>query len=536
MYLAEVVIPQVFTAFAEDSKYLENGLRQIQYYCVKCHQPFAAAWGRIPGCMSYVERGARFYCPNCGTLHERHIAYVETDETVPVTVRLTLKSYKNLVVFEVYSDAMYFNKLFTVYKRKYKECFRFDIAKQTAVFSRYHNGKLYESLEFTNPSMPDVLYKSILRFFSSDSLANCNQKSEMMAILRLLRETVHKSMEKYLKHKIQPLHVSSGQVYGTFLVPLLNIGYRLKFPDAPNLPSVYREGSNVIKEFLASYMVSHSLESVFDTVTRKKDSVTAIIEATGLPNKAAVRRELGANLFEVGRLVEAFKLCSNYDFAMRVHAALKTLMVKRNYVPNTELLTFLACMRSYYGEAGVAQLVESPEELDMFDCLRLYRQLNEANKLAIVEEKVKLKELHDWMAKKHRRQNHSNMAFNVPDHIVKRLSMQTNRLKFFLPKESFELLEAGEELHNCVASYGKDVKDNAKWIVLIADDKGKLAACLEVKGRQLLQAKIDRNKPVSVDEKLNAEIIAWAEKANLEVKTHDVKKPVEASAEAAAAV
>jgi len=536
MYLAEVVIPQMFTAFAEDMKYIDNGLHQIQYYCVKCDQSFAVAWGRISGCMGYIERGSHFRCPYCGTHHEKHVAYVEADETVPVNVRLALKTYKDAVVFEVYSSAMYFNKLFNVYKRNYKESFRFDIAKQTAVFSRYHNGKLHESLEFSNPSMPDVLYKSILRFFFANSLANCNQKTELMAILKLLRDTVHKSMEKHLKHKVSHLFVTPGQLYGTFLVPLLNIGYRLKFPDAPNLPSVYREGSNVIKEFLASYMVSHSLESVFDIVTRKKDSVTAIIEATGLPNKAAVRRELGASLFEVGRLVEAFKLCNNYDFAMRVHAGLKTLMIKRNYISNDELMAFLACMRSYYGEVGVVQLVETPEELDMFDCLRLYRQLNEANKLAIVEEKVKLKDLHDWMAKKHRRQNHSNMAFNVPDHIVKRLSMQTNRLKFFLPKESFELLEAGEELHNCVASYGKDVKDNARWIVLIADDKGKLAACLEVNGRQLVQAKIDRNKPVGIDEKLNAEIIAWAEKANLEIKTSDVKKPVEASAEAAAAV
>ena len=68
--------------------------------------------------------------------------------------------------------------------------------------------------------------------------------------------------------------------------------------------------------------------------------------------------------------------------------------------------------------------------------------------------------------------------------------MQKDRMKFFLPKESLELLEAGTELHNCVASYGSDMKDNSKWIVLVADDKGKLAACLEV--REEINAGQDR--------------------------------------------
>jgi hypothetical protein len=131
------------------------------------------------------------------------------------------------------------------------------------------------------------------------------------------------------------------------------------------------------------------------------------------------------------------------------------------------------------------------------------------------------------MALVHRRQTHLNLKFSVPEHIVKRLSMQTERLRFFLPKESLELLEAGTELHNCVASYGEAMKNNRKWVVLVADDRGKLAACLEVQGKKLVQAKIDMNKPVASDAKLNAEVIAWAKETNIEISTKDLKLETE---------
>jgi len=78
------------------------------------------------------------------------------------------------------------------------------------------------------------------------------------------------------------------------------------------------------------------------------------------------------------------------------------------------------------------------------------------------------------------------------------------------------------ELHNCVASYGAAMKDNKKWVVLVADDKGKLAACLEVQGKKLVQAKIDTNKKVSTNPKLNAEILEWAKKAGLKIDTSDI--------------
>ena len=104
--------------------------------------------------------------------------------------------------------------------------------------------------------------------------------------------------------------------------------------------------------------------------------------------------------------------------------------------------------------------------------------------------------------------------------------MQQEQIKFFLPKESRELVAAGKELHNCVASYAIAMEGHKKWIVLVANDKGKLVACLEVVGTTLVQAKLINNQRVAKDDKLNAEVIAWAETANIDIKTNDVKMPI----------
>lgn len=526
MIISEVVIPKMFTAYAEDMKYLGNGLHQIQYFCEECDQAFASAWGKLPNSMSWYERGKYFYCPYCGTQHGSHVAYIKHGEKVPYKTRLTLKTYKDLVLLEIYCDTVKFDDLFSVRGGKYKEVFRFDISKQIVTFSRFENGKCeFESLEIGNPFELDIFSKSILGFFQPNSLGNSDQKGELNGILKELRETVHGMLEKRLKYKIPSMYVSPGQRYGTFLLPIFNIAFRIAFPDAPNLPIEYREAPGTLKNFWAMQMIeSHEyMADVMKLTRRKTDCTTALVTVKGLPNKAAVRQAVGQNIFEVDRVKAAFDLCKNYDYAIRLHAGLKALSTKSHIHSYQDLCAFLASMLPTYGERGIVQIVETVDGEDLWDCVQLYRQLSPENQEAISLEHVKVKALHDWMAKKHRRQSHKNQKFNVPDHIVKRLSMQTNRLKFFLPKESIELLEAGAELHNCVATYGTAMKDNSKWIVLVADDSGRLAACLEIQGKKLVQAKTDKNRLVANDSKLNADVLVWAKEANLEIKTTDVK-------------
>jgi len=520
---AEVVIPQMFTAYAEDLGYLENGLHHFQYYCESCGQAFTSAWGKAPGATHY-EKGRHFHCPYCGMRHADNAIAIGRNVQAPNKIRLSVKTYKSIVILEINSSIVQFRDLLRVYGGKYKERFRFNLAKRTTTFTRYNEDCKVETLEIGNPFKLEFLSKSILKFFIPYSLIKQGERMKFNELLKTLRESVHERLEKQLGYKIPSMYVSPGSYYGMFLLPIMNMAYRVMLPDAPNLPAIYRNDQATIGFFWKARLIEdHSFMDEAITLAKKskKAFVTALAEVRSLPDKPAIRKILNGDPFDVVLLKKAFELCQNYDYAVRMFARLKEL--GNGYQLKTEQFKFLEKMRSLYGEAGIVHMVEDAIHLRLWDCFSLYNQLNPENREAIKTEQVRIKDLHDWMVIRHRRQEHKNLKFEVPEPIIRRLSMQTDRLKFFMPKESMELLEAGMTLHNCVASYGKAMKDNSSWVVLVADDKGKLSACLEVQGRKLVQAKIDKNKPAANDPKLNSEILAWAKGAGLQIKTGDLK-------------
>lgn len=531
MLLAEVIVPQMFTAYAEDLGCVESsGLHHFQYFCEHCDQIFASAWGGIPGAISWCERGSYFYCTNCGKRHHDNVVYINRKEAAPYKIRLAVKSYENLITFEAYSKTLRFDDYLRTLDGSYKEIFRFNIPKQKASFTIYDNGEEVETLEVGNPYELDVLNKSILRFFRPNSMANKEQKLELSRILRVFRESVQCKLEKHLGYRVPSMFVSQGQYYGTFLLPILNMAFRLNCPDAPNLPIIYREEPENVRQFWNSKMLKDYnydfVNEVISLTRQKRSFVSAMIAVHSLPEKPTVRKLINEDPFGIYMLTKAFAICQNYDNAIRLYHGLSNLTTWGSG-RFKELFRFIQKIKPLYDESGIIYLVDKAKEFQIWDCIGLYSQLNAENRKSLKAEKVRLRDLHDWMSLRHKKQTHVNIKFDVPDHIINRLTMQSNRLKFFLPGESMELLEAGYQLHNCVASYGKAMKDNQKWIVLVADDKGKLAACLEVRGKALVQAKLDKNIPVSENEVLNNEIVSWAKDANIRISTQDVRLPKE---------
>ena len=535
--LAELTILKMFTAYARDEGWLKsNELHHKQYYCNECNLLFAAAWGLIQGSMNYSERGSYFYCPHCGTKHHKNVALLKPEEVAPDKMYLAVKEYRNAVTLEVSYNSIQLPDYLHIHKAPHhKECFKFDIKTQTSTFSQHYRGIPDLSYEIGNPYNLDIMglidYRSILLYFQPFSIVSSEEKPKLCEMIKVLRETVHRKLEKHLGYKVSSMFVSSGQYHGTFLLPILNIAYRLACPDAPNLPAIYRESPKAIQDFWASNLIEDFgyMNRVMAATRKGKSFISALIETAQLPDKRFVRHSLLKDPFLISLFMKSFSLCENYDHATQILEGSVVLArgAEQMYIDNywKSLWPFLDTLKQYYGEPGIIRLVVDYKELRTRDCINLYNQLNPENKQALVDEKVKLRDLHDWMSLRHKKQTHVNLKFNVPDHIIKRLSMQTDRLKFFMPKESMELLEAGHTLNNCVASYGQAMKDNSKWIVLVADDKGKLAVCLEIKGNEVIQAKTNRNNPVSNDVKLNSEVIAWAKEANLKIKTADIRVP-----------
>ncbi len=352
--IAEVVIPQMFTAFAQDLGYSQyNGLHHKQYYCKNCGQSFSAAWGIKPGCFWRSEYGNVFRCPRCGVEHSKHVVIASNEEELPDKVRLTVKEYQDVVTLEVNCKTVYFTGVLLPRTGRYKEVFRFDTKKQSVLFYRNSNEVDREAVEIGSPFDISLFEKSILWYFQPISLAVKNHKKELNRILRVLRETVHRKMEKHQKHKISSMFVNPGTEHGTFLLPLLNIAYRVSCPDAPNLPSIYRESKEVIVRFWDSKIFSQEDFETLKTnmaevikLNRKRGNnfVSSMIQVFKLPDTPFIRKAIHEEPFNVMILSRAFQLCRNYDNACRMYKGLLNILTVRQGI-NNNILWFLQEMK-----------------------------------------------------------------------------------------------------------------------------------------------------------------------------------------------
>lgn len=92
-------------------------------------------------------------------------------------------------------------------------------------------------------------------------------------------------------------------------------------------------------------------------------------------------------------------------------------------------------------------------------------------------------------------------------------------------------MKIGKELKNCVRTYKDRVLNKTIAIVAVADDSGKLIACLElaksdhtkIRFDKLVQAKLYANAPATKDGAVNGAIVSWANKHHIKPLTTDIE-------------
>lgn len=519
--LMELKFGPLFSAYMNQLKGQE-----YQYLCESCQQRFSALWNLRASAMNpWVSRGSFARCPYCGTHHDKHVCVGGNGEFMPYKLHLTLQESKDALTVINRYKAFCFTGRYSTDACTGKEVFRFDVKKLTATFTHFPDADhptQAASFDISSPFDRRLLDQSVLRFVGSNSLIRSAAGGQIVAFMKLLRESVLAKYRRKYGHKpVETLYFPyTGTAFGLFLLPLQNIAYRMVYSDLKG-------------NILRSYEESHWPEqehpsSIYDRITpelfqkvnllRQKGIGTprALLQAAELPETATNQRILSQDIYSYGKLIAAHSLVKNHDLANRLFLSLPPKMDRA-----TE--TFLRFIGKEYGESGMVRMTENPHKYILSDCIRLYGLLTEENRKTIHHRTTRLRDLHDHMSLTHKKQQNPLYNFTVPQHIVSRLAMQTDRLRFYLPQDSMELLEAGHSLHNCVASYGKAVHDKEKMIVLIAADNGSLTGCLEIRENSIVQAKCDRNKSVYTDERLNLAVIEWAKKANLAIATTDIQ-------------
>jgi hypothetical protein len=97
------------------------------------------------------------------------------------------------------------------------------------------------------------------------------------------------------------------------------------------------------------------------------------------------------------------------------------------------------------------------------------------------------------------RYENKNITFSyTPEE--KKLEDNIQGYDFCLPENSYELCEIGNVLHNCVASYSESVKEKSCTIVY-AKKYGEYKICIELRGKEIFQERVDHNKAPDALEK-----------------------------------
>ncbi|MBR1721879.1 MAG: PcfJ domain-containing protein [Treponema sp.] len=102
----------------------------------------------------------------------------------------------------------------------------------------------------------------------------------------------------------------------------------------------------------------------------------------------------------------------------------------------------------------------------------------------------------------------SNISYQVENkNIVFKYSPEQEKLEddidgyfFRLPKDSYQMCEIGTALHNCVASYAGSVQKKECTIVYAQKD-GEYKICIEVREKEIVQERINRNANPGEEEK-----------------------------------
>lgn len=542
--IAELDIPSIYKGFGRriESDYsIHDFYRIYQYYCAECGSYFTAkrlGKRNLYGVPDFGEN--KVTCPCCGNSYATNTkiqdlyyfgsyakSQPDSDNGV-ISCNMRLYEAENTIKLKLTYDTMIFSDN-NVKREKVTEELLFNVKDWNTRFRMIIGQTETMHMMLGNPLNRYFLERTFIADISNRNGA-VNQGKEICAFLKFLRNRIQKKFKKINGFELKSPYVSYGNTFGRMAYPLFNLAYRLAFPDAKNLKVKFANNTNYDYSFMSLYGVSKTDENIWQEVVeqKEKDRFTALRKMYNLPNTTHVRRLMHENIFDCINYSRARKLCLNQDICMSIFKKIKQMkslgmdMYFAKSRSTKGLYKELALFAEHFNGNQILTLLSLKEGWSyIMDILGMFIQLSiESRQQA---SKIKIKKLHQWLSDEIYRMKNADYSLNVPDYIKKRLEMQKDRIKFFMPDTFYKLKDAGKALHNCVGSYGKKCANGQANIVLMADDIGRLIACIEIQGTRIVQAKLNNNVPACLNMEVNYAIVEWSKKTGLMIETRDIK-------------
>ena len=481
-------------------------------YCAKCGHEYSGMWR--PAGVYYATRSAGWYhtCPACGQHHTpATLMEVWIDQTVPRSMTLKLEEIADGARLTVTGASLRVTEDGLWHRGKYREVFKFDARhRRTTHTTQTADGKK-ATHEIGNP-FDDYISQYETTMIRHLQRRSCNEETlhAVTQLMQKLRNRVSDVLAHKVGHKVSSMYTAPGdERTGLLLIPIANIAYRMIFIDAQNLPNVYRVTGE------RDYMMrnwSCGLRETYldmDAIRKAPSTVAGVIQSMGFPNVAWVRRALtNFSLYSIRWIQAASELFHDTNCAGAAYEKAAGRMLE-----HSRAITRLI---DIYGEAKTVRILpDKASALEWDDHLWMLGQLSEKSYQQLKKMKPRIRDLHDVLQDLQWRDAHPLVDFKY-DAARRRLEMQTDMVKLFLPKKSDDIYQAAKEFHNCVASYTGRIESGMTNVVLMTDDSGKLVCCIETANGYLHQAKLKYNKPACNDAKINAEVIEWARKMGID--------------------
>ena len=550
-YIDGLYIENIYKAVGAASAQHSYGPLKVNVYkCLCCGKVFTASY-EWRGYMSGGWADRSLFCAGCGkkltnTYHEHNDifysrkAFSGASEAMPTGIGLRLYEVKHGYRLDVAIDSVTLLDSMQSKRKRLRESITFDVKKRKTLCKGY---AIDGTLELGNPFDRRFHVSSLLRFVNLDIMRNKEWAQRIHSLVRKLRDGIRSKFKWFHGYDIGSIYISSGKkLDGKLLAPVSYIATRLLLPDLKHMEKTLFHYDN----FELTQMANRSglggelpgdihcagVFSNMDALRKAPDSVSGLLAAAKIPDKPLYRKSVmdkphyAKMLGVLARwfapdmsvnLLEHFT-ADGFDYGGQYNAPPSLAELLEVWVERYELMDIYKTLLSthYMGH--------------LFDIDRMQKQLDKVN--AEKFKTVKLYEAHDWLVEAVREQQERDYDLNIPEHIRRRLEMQEGQIKFFMPDTHWKLRDFGKKFHNCVGTYAERVLSGKCGIVIMTDDKGMLAACLEVRGNALVQAKLKYNNPVHENQAINDEILKWCREAGLEIITKDVqktrRKPLEA--------
>lgn len=268
--------------------------------------------------------------------------------------------------------------------------------------------------------------------------------------------------------------------------------------------------------------IAQNEKDTLKTLLTELDVVTSKVSKKKLLNNGVDYIYAYQQLKDVMNLDNIYKIVDIIDYVTA--ARLKKAIIKDKLTASTitnlcnKLVKRSEEKGAYYRSVG----------FELKDTLYIYENINKLDETYKIDWTMSIREMHDTISKdynKIKQQNHEIDYTDLKAKYKNLLAGEYNGLKFALAKDTYELIDVGNDMHICVGGYGYKALEHNCYIVVARTENNDAMICIEIDKdmKTLVQTKLKYNRLPSGE--LRQAIIDWATDNKLDFEDcYDMKK------------